>query len=225
MIVGICDDELAMRAKIYGICTDIFNKYGEEIRIIMFTDGAKICETGIDILILDVDIPVMNGIEVKQRLQKNESETLIIFVTNHDEYMPQAFGKNVIGFVSKSKLEERFAESLEEAIRIKSRNKIIEGINSKNILYIQAAQEYCMLMLKDGSHKLVRDSIKEIEKKLSGTSMVKIHKSYIVNFAYVECIQDRAAIIGKIHLPISVRNMAAVCERYKKFCFNSAVYF
>lgn len=73
--------------------------------------------------------------------------------------MPQAFGKNVIGFVSKTKLEESFAESLDEAIRIKIRNKIIEGINSKNILYIQAAHEYCMLMLKDGSHKLVRDSI------------------------------------------------------------------
>lgn len=80
MTVGICDDELAVRAKIYGICKNTFNKYGEDIRILMFTDGAKISDIGIDILILDVDIPGMNGIEVKQRLQKNESETLIILL-------------------------------------------------------------------------------------------------------------------------------------------------
>lgn len=225
MTIGICDDEMIIREKIYGICTNFLNKYDEEVKILIFNNGLEIGDAVPDILILDINMPEMNGIEVKQKLQRMGTETLIIYVTNYDEYMPLAFGRNVIGFVNKGKLEECLVRNMEEAMRLKGRNVVIGDIDSVNILYIQAAHEYCMVALKDGQSRLVRSSIRKLENELYGGSMVKIHRSYIVNFAYVECIRDGKAIIGEIQLPVSVRNRTEVYRKYKKYCLDNARYY
>lgn len=56
----------------------------------------------LDILILDIEMPEMSGIEVKKRLERIRNHTLILYVTGHVEFMQEAFGTYVFGFVEKN---------------------------------------------------------------------------------------------------------------------------
>ena len=225
MIIGICDDERNVRTEIQGICERVFSKYSEEIEILQFADGSEIVNKIVDILILDIDMPNVSGIEVKQRFQDEGSDTVIIFVTSHDEFVLQAFGKNVIGFVNKANMVSQLGTFLESAIKIKSRNVIIDGINSKDILFIKSEQVYCYVYFNNSEqYRLIRNSIKELEKTLAGTALVKVHKSYIVNFEYVDTFSKGELVIGDNKIPISARLRTKVIGKYKEYCRENARY-
>lgn len=225
MIIGICDDDKTVRTKIQNICEKIFLKFSEEIEILQFADGLEIANKIVDILILDIDMPNVSGIEVKERIQDEGLDTVIIFVTNHDEFVLQAFGKNVIGFVNKSNMDNQLEAFLKSAIKIKNKNIIIEGINSKDILFIKSEQVYCNVYISNNEQCcLIRSSIKELEKVLNGTALVKVHKSYIVNFEYVDAISNGEFVIGEKRIPISTRLRTKVIAKYKDYCRENARY-
>lgn len=225
MIVGICDDEKNIRTEIQGICENVFSSYNEEVEIVQFADGSEVVNKIVDILILDIDMPNTSGIEVKQQFQNEGLDTVIIFVTSHDEFVWQAFGKNVIGFIKKTNLANQLEMFLESAIKIINRNVIIEGINSKDILFIKSEQVYCYVYIHNSEqYRLIRGSIKKLEKALAGTALIKVHKSYIVNFKYVDAVHNGEFVIGENKIPISTRLRTKVIGRYKKYCRENARY-
>lgn len=100
MNVIICDDKKEeMEGTVY-FCRDYFLKKGMPCGITATTEPEDIWKELPDILILDIEMPKMSGIEIKQRLE-GEDKPLIIFVTGYEEHMPEAFGRNVIGFLMK----------------------------------------------------------------------------------------------------------------------------
>ena len=92
MIVGICDDEEQMRDKIEKLCRKNYNI--QNVQYEQFADGEEVENTNvnINILILDIKMPKVGGIEVKNIFEEQKKNTLIIFVTNHGELIHEAFG-------------------------------------------------------------------------------------------------------------------------------------
>ena len=118
MFIGICDDDNIMRERIERVCKDVTKKYNEETIIKKYKDGQEITDQNIDILILDIEMPMVGGIAVKEKLENAKSNTVIIFATSHEEMMAQAFGVNVIGFVTKKYIEDQLPVVLERALKI-----------------------------------------------------------------------------------------------------------
>lgn len=222
MVIAICDDEEVMRRKCFKICQDVISHYNRTFEILGYTDGNEIDREDIDILILDIEMPVMDGLAVKEILQSKGIDTYIIFVTSHDELMPDAFGKNVIGFTTKALLEKQLGKILEKTIKIASQNIIIEGIDSKYITYIQADNVYCIVHLADGTHQLVRNGIGNIAKQIEGSGLFKINKSYIINFEYLDKINEKIVEVAGEELPLSVRLRKTIKEEYRKYCRKNA---
>lgn len=216
MIIGICDDEKNMRMRLEKLCRQILKDM--EIQYIFFSDGEEITDVQIDILILDIYMPKMDGLKVKKRYEEQGRDTLIIFVTNHDELMQQAFGRNVVGFIKKNDLEKKFGNYLQNAIAIINSDVDIEGRKSKDILYIKAENIYCRVFMKNGTDFLIRSSLKNMENKSRGTGLVKVHKSYIANLAYVSDINQSEILIRNVKIPISSRMKIKVFNEYKEYC-------
>ena len=89
MFIGICDDDNIMRERIERVCKDVTKKYNEETIIKKYKDGQEITDQNIDILILDIEMPMVGGIAVKEKLENAKSNTVIIFATSHEEMMAQ----------------------------------------------------------------------------------------------------------------------------------------
>lgn len=218
MLIGICDDSLLIREYVFEICKKVTEDRSEKIEIKLYADSRELAADEPDILILDIEMPFKDGIKIKQELQNAKKNTIIIFVTMHDEMMPSAFGVNVLGFIHKEEIADKLPPMLENAIRLSENFIEIEGIDSRDIFYIKAAHIYCEVHLSDGKTVLIRKSCKELEKELGQFGFIKISRFYLVNMQYIDAITDNEAVFtDNVRLPISVRNRAEVRKKYLKY--------
>lgn len=223
MIIGICDDELLMRKQEEEICRQTIMKYAEDdIVIETFSDGAEVEDKDLDILVLDIEMNGIDGISVKNMFQKKNRDTIIIFVTSHDEMMYQAFGINVIGFVTKKYLKDQLPVMLDTAIKKVMSTVLVDGVDSRKICYIEAEHVYNILHVADGEEISVRISSGELEKMLKGVGFVRTHRAYLVNLAYVERIREKTIIVDEEEIPVSSRLKSRIKHEYDRYCKENA---
>lgn len=223
MLIGICDDSQLIREYVFEVCKAVAVNYGEKIEIRLYADGRELITDEPDILILDIEMPLKDGLQIKQELQNQKKRTIIIFVTGHDEMMPSAFGVNVMGFINKKDIKEQLPEMLKSAIKLSGNFAVIEGIDSRKIVYIKASHTYSEIHLADERLLTVRKSCKELEKGLVGHSFVKISRWYLVNIRYITRIKDKNVELadGTI-LAVSVRTRSEVKKKYIQYCRENA---
>lgn len=222
MIIGICDDENMMRNHVKEICKQTVAKYKDDIVIETFSDGREVADRDLDILVLDIEMDGVDGISVKNIFQEKNRDTIIIFVTSHDEMMYQAFGINVLGFVTKKYLEDQLPVMLDTAIKKVMSTVFVDGVDSRNICYIKAEHVYNILHLANGEEISVRISSSELEEMLQGVGFVRTHRAYIVNLAYVDRIHERTIIVDENEIPISSRLKSKIKHEYDKYCKENA---
>lgn len=224
MVIGICDDENVIRDKIEKICINETKKYCEDIVIQKYSDGREVLEKDFDILILDIEMEDVDGIVVKNYFQKRKKDTIIIFVTSHNEMMSQAFGVNVMGFVTKSYLDNQLQVMLDGAMKRVMNTVSIEGVDSRKVCYIQAEHIYNILHLENETEVSVRCSSADLEKMLEVVGFIRVHRTYIINMAYVDHIKDKTVLVNKREIPVSARLKSRLRKEYSRYCRENARY-
>lgn len=216
MIIGICDDHAEERERIYKVCEVVLEQMGCLAEIALFESASFVLQTSRkpDILILDIEMPGMSGIELKEALQSEEKTTYIIFVTDHEEMMAEAFGVHVLRFVEKENLEDKLPGALAQAIRMKRNNCIVYGTDSEKILYIYSDGNYIRMVTDEGEQPLIRGSMKQLKKELEGCPFVEIKRGCLVNVAKIEKIKGDIISIGGERLQISKRKQSQVTHAY-----------
>lgn len=200
--------------------------------IFVYSTGEELMDTekALDILFLDIEMPGMSGLEVKEQFQRIHKNVIIIFVTNYQNYVFDAFGLNVIGFLSKPVDRVRFVKMLEKAIfhiQIHVRIRLEEGkyLYSSNITHFYAKRVYtyaCQSAEDKGA--LIRKSLNEWEKLLGQHGFIRIHRSYLVNMQYIEKVKGYKVFIQGRSFPLSREKKKMVIETYEKFCREMAGY-
>lgn len=224
MVIGICDDENVIRDKIEKICINETKKYCEDVVIQKYSDGREVLEKDFDILILDIEMEDVDGIVVKNYFQKRKKDTIIIFVTSHNEMMSQAFGVNVMGFVAKSYLDNQLQVMLDGAMKRVMNTVSIEGVDSRKVCYIQAEHIYNILHLENETEVSVRCSSADLEKMLEVVGFIRVHRTYIINMAYVDHIKDKTVLANKREIPVSARLKSRLRKEYSRYCRENARY-
>ena len=175
MVVGICDDHAEERERIYKVCEMVLEQMGCPAEIALFEGASFVLQTSKkpDILILDIEMPGMTGIELKE-----------------------AFGVHVLRFVQKENLEDKLPEALAQAIRMKRNNCIVHGTDSEKILYIYSDGNYIRMVTEEGEQPLIRESMKQLKKGLEGCPFVEIKRGCLVNVAKIDKIKGGIISIG-----------------------------
>ncbi len=219
-VIGILDDENIYRDKIRDIVVSHLNEKELSNTILLFENHSELFEKikDIDILFLDVEMDSMNGIEIKDRLSKY-IDLRIIFVSNYLQYMDEAYGKNVIRFIKKDKLDG-ITNILDRIIVEDSNYQYIkiadQKINSYDIEYIKA----------DGSYSTIYTSTKEIMVckylknvlELLPNYFIQTHRSYVINLHNVKSIQNKDILLdNNVIVPIARGNYEKVMKTYHQF--------
>jgi len=230
--IAICDDEEIYRNHIKEKCEAFFQtEFGREYLaelsgIDLFTSGEELMSTEeeYDILFLDIELPGQNGIEVKNYFKRQREKTRIIFLTNYDEWMKDAFGKNVVDFLIKSTDEEKFESVMKETlldicgkiVEVKS-NKGRVLIQVRDIKYIKAAHNYTHVVMDRTGYQWILKSMKEWEEILPSYLFCRIHQSYIVNFDYF--VSDKRGVILDEDTVIKLRKLKRekVMKQYEAY--------
>ena len=169
-----------------------------------------------DVVLLDIHMPELSGIELADRLNKRRGRVpSIVFVTAHHQHAVAAFEKHAVDYVLKPFSEARLHEALDEAMRrteseraarflkilpqleallnksakiaIKAKGRIL-FIDPGEIVIVEAQGNYVLLQRQSGSY-LLRESISTIAEKLKPYGFIRIHRSVLVNSSFVEEIQ------------------------------------
>lgn len=222
-IIAVCDDNDIDREYLTNCCADILG-YKEDI--FSFSDGEEFIsaiEEGFSpkLLLLDINMKGTNGLYVKDYLERMGEKIYIVFTTDYPDYMPDAFGVNVIGYLNKpvekrrleaifSKIEQRhFSFSTLDITDISSKSV---KINIQNISKIEAEDHYTKVILKNkrqNSHEMlpeeviVRKTLNEWEHELDERIFVRMNKSVIVNMGNVEKLGKNSAICDGEEIKIS----------------------
>lgn len=171
----------------------------------------------IDILLLDINMPEMTGIELMKSVP-TLPETILI--TTETGYAVEAFDLRALDYLVKPVQFDRFAKSIHRAIdtiyftkRVGEPNEDLKEIyvksNSKfyklsynDIYFVEALADY-VLVYTENTRYIVYSTMKAIEEKLKGSTFVRVHRSYIINLRKIQFIEGNTLIINGKHIPIS----------------------
>ena len=101
--IAICDDEKYWQNQILNCCKLLENDINFNFEYHIFSSGEDVLkyQSNIDILLLDEELPGTSGQSVKEQFEASNKNTIIIFITSHNEIVYDSFGKNVYGFITK----------------------------------------------------------------------------------------------------------------------------
>lgn len=162
-----------------------------------------------DILLLDIQMPLLDGLEVAAVLNRQPDPPAIIFCTAHDEFALPAFAVNALGYLVKPVRKEALQQALERAARMQRpaagdndeasaqspgrthisarTHKGIECIALDDIFYFQAEDKYVIIHHANGE-TLIDEPLKDLESEFSGL-LIRIHRSTLVNQACIERLE------------------------------------
>lgn len=175
-----------------------------------------------DLLLLDIELGSQNGIEfIKKHPDK---QRFIVYVSSHSEAMADTFDTNVLGFVTKDRIEEALVEKVNQVEqRIHQLEKIALSLPYEtryvyrdDILYFQI-ENGVFALLKDGTKlSLVNETLKEIEAQLSD-SFIRVNNNVLINFSkvdYLDVKNHKIIMLNGTIISVSVRRWKKVKEHY-----------
>lgn len=219
----VCDDEsvvheqvrelLEAYAKRENICLDIRDCYsGDEL-----VDMSEEC----DVLLLDIDMPGMNGIQAAERLLAAGRAPHIIMLTAKRERFKEAFRIGARRFVTKPIDADELYEAVGDAvlslagtdeIRFKY-NGCACSLRQREIDVIEARRDY-LRVYAGGREFTTNMSMKELLSVLDGRIFAAVHRSYTVNLLSVSDVHREYLVMKDgTHIPISRRKRDEVMCR------------
>ena len=204
----VVDDELPARNRLKEILQDVSETVSLSV-VAEASDGLKaitlLNDTAVDIVLLDIRMPGMDGIEVARHAQNLARPPAVIFTTAFDAYAVKAFELNAVDYLLKPIRAERLQAALEKArgrmgaaqpglaqlqhqarshLSVSERGKILL-VPVADILFLRAELKY--ITLKTGQWEyLLEESLTNLEEEF-GEHFVRIHRS---------CLVARSAIRG-----------------------------
>ncbi len=185
-------------------------------------DGEKLIELydrlHPEVVLMDVEMPGMTGIECARAIQDRDPRTVIVFATAHEEYMASAFEVYAFDYLVKPFKVERAMQTLER-IRDRLRGALPEAIQAPGladrwgesfepvpdrmmlkhrdgisfidipqIAMVMRENRATILLMQDGTRYVVGDGMAELDERLPDDRFFRTHKSYIVNLNLIESI-------------------------------------
>lgn len=197
--ITVCDDE----AKILEEIASFIKQEFSQDNVQTFTSGKSLISSTQerpDVLLLDIDMPGMSGMEVASLLAQGKAQTLIVFVTAHDELVYDSFKYHPFAFVRKKFLFEELRNVLKDCEKeidgrkkrfvFQSASKTI-NLAQSDILYFESQANYLAVYTKGGEFRL-RSTMANIENELQGSDFLRIHKGFLVNLEHIKILKSDA---------------------------------
>ena len=235
MRIAVCDDEEKFRMQ----AKEMIDKLAGSLDVIVdaYSDGRKLLEAfdkkPYDVLFLDIEMPVMDGITLAKKLRERSDSIYIVFLTGHVEYALEGYEVNALRYLTKPVQEAKLSEVLRFVMdkNVSKRQLMIKEdgdetlINVSDIIYMEAQNQYVMIYTTGGEH-LIRYNIGDFEAELKNDDFFRIHRGYLVSLAKVKKLVKSEVVIegmnGEQKLPVSRSNIKPLKEALYKYVEQEA---
>lgn len=192
MNIAVCDDELVIREQIREMI--LFQSAGHRVELFCSAEELLQSEICFDVILMDIQMEGLNGIEAARALRKRGENAVLIFVTGIKEYVFEAFDVAAFHYLLKPVDGDKFYEVFNKAVKeaeknkeqeylfIKSKNKKLK-IKTEDILYIESMGRKVEVHLKSEIIEIYA-RMNDLEEQL-GNGFYRCHRGYLVNMAHI----------------------------------------
>ena len=187
-----------------------------ELQISHFENGFEISDSYVpkyDIILMDIDMPLVNGITAARKIRDQDPSVIIIFITNLSQYAIQGYSVQAFDYILKPLAYfpfsqffgravarvQRAAQVLYYTIRIK---EAIYKIAITDIYYVEIQNHTLYYHTAEGVFQTT-GKMKEVEGQLAPHHFSRCNNGYLVNLAHVDRIEENEVFVHKEALPIS----------------------
>lgn len=201
--IGICDDDIDALNKIENCISKYFSNSETKFEVTSYTKGTEIENIWFDIILLDIEMLEINGIEVAKKCQAVNNDVIIFFVTDYEEYLDDAFDISAFRYLKKPINEKRLFYGLNQAIeKINKlrRNIVVKYKNSEivipieKIIYAEIEKRGINIFTTKGKYRVI-DNLKNFKAQVSEDIFIQTHGSFIVNLNFVIDFNETTVIL------------------------------
>ncbi len=216
--IAVCDDEKRESDYITALVNEWAEGCGIKTEITVFFSAEEFLfkyeeDKNFDILLLDIQMKEMDGIELAEKIRESDKSVQIVFITGFTDYISRGYDVSALHYLIKPVEKEKLFSVLNKAddnLR-KTEKFVLLSVDSesfkvklKDIIYIEAFGHSCCVACKNRDYE-VKLPISDIVKMLD-ESFVKCHRSYVANLRNVSRITKTDVVFdnGK-SIPVSRR--------------------
>lgn len=211
--IGIVDDEMMFRNRIASLVSETLKSEPLQTEIRKYMNGNSFLDSiqndgPFDILLADIQMDGMDGMELGKRIHSKNPGMAIIFITSYEEYAVESYRIDAYQYILKQDLEDRLPGVIKDLVRKlgdqEQEYRIVGNgtekvkIPYRNIIYLYKSKgaKYVNYVTDDGIHR-ERISLDAVLKKLDSRVFVPVERGYVVNMQRICRISGNTLYLEK----------------------------
>ena len=191
----------------------------------------------LDVLFLDVEMPLMSGIDL---LRMQIELPQVVLITSSENYAVQAFEFAVADYLLKPLSYPRFLQAAQKVLELVTAERGAEAdatgtapvaaepnftfvkldtklvrVDFREVQYVEALGDYVHIVTSQ-SKLIVYSTMRAIEEKFPPTQFVRAHRSFIANINHVQALEDNSLVVRDKHIPIGQTYLRNVLRRLNR---------
>ena len=228
--IAVCDDEKPTLALLERKTRDLLAKDDLAAGIELFSGGEALlkrydeAEHPFDIILLDIKMDDMDGIETARRIREKDGGVYIVFITSSAEYVFRGYEVKAFRYLMKTELEYGFDKVLRDTIKELDGGEAARFVfqfggetvklETRYINYFESNKRLVRIAL-DGAEYKTYAKLDDIEAQLPATEFVRCHQSYLVNVSKIDKLTAAEVLLKNGEtLPVSKKHRKAVGDAY-----------
>lgn len=227
--IAIVEDEVAFAAQLQEYLEQYQKENNVRFKVSVFEDGEDILKDYqplYDIIMLDIEMPKVNGMQAAEQIRGQDTDVTLMFITNMAAYAIRGYEVGALDFVMKPinyyTFSMKFTRVLKRT-RQKAQQEILltlpDGVKKLNVqqIYYVEVQNRMLSYHTDEGVFAMRGTMQSVEQMLAPYAFAKCNHWYIVNLKHVSEVHKTTVLVAGHELDVSRRNRTAFLKALTEY--------